>query len=325
MVVKRANLLYDPGMSEIRTWIVPAEQADTRLDHFLTVELPEITRSAIQKLIKNGEILVNDAPTSVHRFLKAGEKIVWKPVEHLPRNLKGAPLAPSLVPTIIAESADWIVLNKPVGLIVHPSASSDETTLVDWLVQRDPAIARIGEDPARPGIVHRLDREVSGLLVIAKTQPMFDLLKKAFADRRVKKEYIGLVHGVVSKDTDDIKLKIARSTKGNRMAARPVGATGKAAWTHFNVKERFIGATLVDIEILSGRTHQIRAHFFGIGHPLIGDPLYKHRETARHAKAPRLMLQSVALQFTDLDGTLRSFSIPPDPTFAALIEEFRRS
>lgn len=325
MVVKRAKLLYDPGMSEIRMWEVPLEQAGVRLDHFLTVEMEGTTRSAIQKLIKNGEILVNDAATSVHHFLKVGDKITWNEVVHLPRNRKGAPLAPALVPTIVAETADWIVLNKPVGLIVHPSASSDETTLVDWLVEREPSITRVGEDPSRPGVVHRLDREVSGLLVIAKTQKMFDLLKEAFAQRHVKKEYLALVHGVVSKDTDDIKLKIARSTKGNRMAARPEGAEGKAAWTHYDVKERFIGATLLDVEILSGRTHQIRAHFHGIGHPIIGDPLYKLRETDRSAKFPRTMLQSVALQFKDLEGNLQSFRIDPDPSFATLIEEFRRS
>ncbi len=325
MVVKRANLLYDPGMSEIRQWIVPPEQAGMRLDHFLTAELEGITRSAIQKLIKNGEILINDASSSVHRFLKGGEKIEWKPVMHAPRNKKGAALAPALVPTIVAESSDWIVLNKPVGLIVHPSASSDETTLVDWLVERNPAMAHVGEDPSRPGIVHRLDREVSGLLVVAKTQAMFDLLKRAFAEREVKKHYIALAHGELSKDLDDIKLKIARSTKGNRMAARPIGEEGKAAWTHYEVKERFAGATFVDIEILSGRTHQIRAHFHGIGHPLIGDPLYKRRETDRRVKAPRLMLQSVALHFPDLDGTVQSFTIDPDPTFGTMIEEFRHS
>lgn len=324
-VVKRGKVLYDPGMSEQREWRVSAEGAGERLDQFLTANVPETSRSAIQKAIKQEEITVNGAATSVHHFLKVDDLVVWRVKESKNSRPHLNDLAPELVPTIVAETDDWIVLNKPRGLMVHPSATSKEVTLVDWLVARCPSMTRVGEDPGRPGIVHRLDREVSGLIVVAKTQAMFDHLKNAFAQRHVKKQYIALVHGVVSKDTDDIKLKIARSAKGGRMAARPVGEEGKAAWTHFDVKERFIGATLVDVDILSGRTHQIRAHFHGIGHPVIGDHLYKRKETDRRIPSSRLMLQSVALAFPDLDGTIRSFTLPMDETFSTLIEEFRRS
>lgn len=325
VVVKRSKVLYHPGMSERREWRVSSEGAGERLDQFLTANLPGISRSAIQKAIKQEEVTVNGAATSVHHFLKVDDLIIWQPKETKQSRSHSTSLAPELTPEIIAETEDWIVLNKPRGLMVHPSATSKEATLVDWLVARHPSMARIGEDPSRPGIVHRLDREVSGLIVVAKTQAMFDHLKTAFGQRHVKKQYIALVHGVVSKDTDDIKLKIARSSKGGRMAARPVGEEGKAAWTHFDVKERFIGATLVDIDILSGRTHQIRAHFHGIGHPVIGDPLYKRKETDRRIPSSKLMLQSVALAFPDLDGTTRSFTLPMNESFTSLIEEFRRS
>ena len=325
LVVKRAKVLYDPGMSQVRTWVIAMEQAGMRLDHFLTEVLEGTSRSAIQKEIKKGAIQLNGASTSVHHFLKVDDTVSWNQEEKLAKSSHIQEIPTHLVPEIMAETDDWIVLNKPVGLMVHPSATSEEATLVDWLMEHYPSMSHVGEDPTRPGIVHRLDREVSGLLVVAKTQAMFEHLKHAFGQRTVKKEYLALVHGELSKDQDDIKLKIARSTKGGRMAARPVGEEGKAAWTHYRVQERFIGATLVDVEILSGRTHQIRAHFHGIGHPVIGDPLYKRRETDRRVKPPRLMLQSIALAFPDRDGTERSFTLPQDPSFTALIEEFRRS
>lgn len=312
-------------MSDVRSWEVSEAEAGTRLDHFLTTALVPLTRSAIQKRIKQGEILLNGAPTPVHHFLKVGDVITWKAPTPPKTSALPTPFPTQLVPTIVAETKDWIVLNKPVGLMVHPSSTSTEPTLVEWLVEHDPAITRVGEDPSRPGIVHRLDKDVSGLIVIAKTQAMFDFLKEAFAQRRVRKHYLALVHGEMSKDQDDIKLKIARSSKGGRMAARPVGEEGKAAWTHYHVKERFVGATLVDVEILSGRTHQIRAHFHGIGHPLIGDPLYKRRETDRRFSAPRLMLQSVLLSFPDLEGQTQTFELPADPIFNTVLEEFRHS
>lgn len=314
-------------MSIKHEWKIEGEQVDMRLDLFLTSMLPEQTRSALQKLIKSAHVLVNGEAGTVHRFLKDGDIVTYQEKEAVILSITPQKLDPKLEPTVIEETDEWVVLNKPAGLLVHPSSSSTEPTLIDWLMVRYPAMSHIGEDPVRPGIVHRLDREVSGLLVVAKTQKMFDHLKIAFSQRTVKKEYIAFAHGVINKDTDDIKLRIARSHKEPRMAARPVGEEeGKAAWTHFDVKERFIGATLVSVDILSGRTHQIRAHFHGIGHPIIGDHLYKIKTLDRHmSKNVPLMLQSVALAFSDLEGNLHEFSLPPLPMFADLASEFRRS
>ncbi len=312
-------------MSQERRWEITGDQVGSRLDHFLTRELTETTRSALQKQIKAEHVLVNNAPATVHRFLKEGDVVTWSDAPTKAEQAIKASYKVAAKPTLIAETDDWLVIDKPIGLLVHPSASSDEATLIDWLLEHYPKMAKVGEDPSRPGIVHRLDRDVSGLLVIAKTQQMFDFLKESFGQRSVEKHYLAFVHGELSKEQDDIKLKIGRSHKEARMAARPIKDEGKAAWTHYAVKERFVGATLVDVEILSGRTHQIRAHFHGIGHPIIGDTLYKRKETDRRIKAPRLMLQSVSLTFADLDGTPRSFALAPDPTFQVLQEEFRRS
>jgi 23S rRNA pseudouridine1911/1915/1917 synthase len=212
------------------------------------------------------------------------------------------------------------VIDKPAGLLVHPDAKTKTGTLIDWLLAHDPTIGKVGEDPVRPGIVHRLDREVSGLMVVAKSQRAYDDLKRQFAERKVEKRYLALVYGRVMKDEGDIKLRIARSTSQARMAARPAHeAEGRAAWTHYRVRERLRGATLLDLEILSGRTHQIRAHLQAIGHPVVGDALYAPKKIPPRPVASRLMLQSVSLAFDDpASGERRSYSIPPDPAFREL-------
>lgn len=304
------------------SWIIEATHADERLDVFLTGAVPEHSRSAIQKAIKQGQILVNDAPATVHRFLKTGDRVGWN--ESAPtETTKTAEALPE--PRIIKETADWLVIDKPRGLLTHPSVSKNQPSLVDWFLKHVPQAKQVGEDPSRPGVVHRLDKEVSGLLVLAKTQAAFDALKKAFAQRTVEKRYLALVHGEVPKEEDDIKLLIARSSSKARMAARPPKDGGKAAWTHYKVRERFVGATLLDIEILSGRTHQIRAHLHGIGHPVMGDPIYKRKQTDRNIKQPtRVLLQSIHLAFNDpTTGERETFDIPPDQAFTAMSDFLR--
>ncbi len=314
-----------------QTWKIGPEDQDERLDLYLTFEMPERSRSAIQKLIKGGEIKVNGKPATVHRFLKAGDEIAWNGEEvkrkRVFKDNKPAMVLPAIEDLIVEETADWIVLNKPTGLLVHADSQETDGTLVDLLVAHHPPLGKVGEDPERPGIVSRLDREVSGLIVVAKTQMAFDSLKEQFAGRGVRKHYLALCHGSLPDQEGDIKFRIARSTSQPRMAARPSGETeGKAAWTHYKVKERFIGATLAELEILSGRTHQIRAHMHAMGCPIIGDMLYKIKKTERNVKAPRLMLQSVSLEFDDpKSGERKRFDLAPVPEFEQLCEEFRRS
>lgn len=306
-----------------RTWTVDTAHAGVRLDVFLTEAQSERTRSAVQKALKQGWVTVNGETTSVHRFLKEGDEIVWS--EPVQTTHTTDPLPAHLEPRIIKETADWIVIDKPCGVLTHPSSSSHEPTLVEWFLKHVPSASKVGEDPIRPGIVHRLDREVSGLLVLAKNQATFDALKKAFASRTVEKHYLAFVHGEILVEEGDIKLAIARSTSKARMAARPKEQEGKAAWTHYKVRERFVGATLLDVEILSGRTHQIRAHFHGIGHPIIGDTLYIRKQTDRNIKQPtRILLQSVHLAFTDpASGERETFDLPADPAFAAMSTALR--
>lgn len=304
------------------SWITEPADKEMRLDVFLTRETPDLTRSAIKKAITYGKITINGKVASVHQFLKTGNIIVWD--DTAPTLRRPLIKKETLLPKIIKETTDWLVVEKPRGLLTHPSSSSKEATLVDWFLDHVPTATKVGEDPSRPGIVHRLDRDVSGLMVIAKTQSAFDFLKKAFAQREVEKKYLAMVHGEISKEEDEIKLRIARSSSKPRMAARPPKDGGKAAWTHYRVLERFVGATLVDVEILSGRTHQIRAHFHGIGHPIMGDTIYTRKQTDRNLVPPCLLLQSVHLAFNDpATGERETFDLTPDPAFDLVRTQLR--
>lgn len=306
--------------SEAQHWIVSDDSVGDRLDVFLTAKLLDLTRSAIKNGIKNGHVTVNGKKPTVHRFLKEGDRVEYIPLEEVKKNVfvpkDGGPM-PKLEDLIIEETADWIVIDKPAGLLVHPDAKHKTGTLVDLLVAHDPKIAKVGEDPSRPGIVHRLDREVSGLMVIAKTQKAFDSFKTQFSSRKSQKHYLAFVYGALPAEESDIKFRIARSSSKPRMASRPSNEEeGKAAWTHYIVKERFTGATLADIEILSGRTHQIRAHMLAMRCPIIGDTLYALKNVDRNLKAPRLMLQSVSLTFQDPStDEVKQFTLEPDPAF----------
>ncbi len=304
-------------------------EAGQRLDLFLVERLKGTSRSMLQKAIKSGQITVNKKVAMVHRFLKEHDVIEYddtpdtQPVvvnPSKPTEMKAVP-----VPTVIEETADWMVIDKPVGLLVHADSVHQEPTLVDWLIERCPTIVKVGEDPVRPGIIHRLDREVSGLMIIAKTQAAYDAFRIQFRDRVIKKRYLALVHGVIARDEGEIKFRIARSTTSARMAARPTNEEeGRAAWTHYHVLERFHGATLVELDILSGRTHQIRAHLHALGRPIMGDTLYVLKKTDRNVTPPRLMLQSVCLSFQDpTTGEEKTFTLAPDPAFAKLTGEFR--
>ncbi len=321
-------------------WIVGFDDAKKRLDVFLTEKIPHATRSAIAKELKNGAGSINGKTASVHTFLKEGDSVSFEPMarasvrksdtgsdspkrtqntRHLgltDRNAIGPSDHVPAAPKIIKETPDWIVLDKPAGMLVHPTANEETDTLVDWLVAHHPPLAKVGEDPTRPGIMHRLDREVSGLMVVAKTQDAFDALKRQFATHSTGKTYVALVYGHPPKDQGDIKFKIARSSRGGRMAARPESDEGgKAAWTHYSTVRNFKTATLLELNILSGRTHQIRAHLFALGCPVVGDNLYL-RKDIKPIKTDRMLLQAVKLEFDDpTTGERQYFELPTDKEF----------
>lgn len=237
-----------------------------------------------------------------------------------------------LKPDIIERTDDYVVLNKPAGLLVHPADSSpDEKTLVHWLTATFPKIKTVGDEPElRPGIVHRLDREASGVMVVALTQRMFDFLKEQFQARTMEKEYLVLVHGKVLREFGEINLPISRMTRGGRMAAHSSNyEDASEARTEYFVEKRFSTTTLLRVHIHTGRTHQIRVHMFSLQHPVVGDTLYPLKKfgKTKMGKAfpipPRLCLHATRLAFTDLSGARKEYVAPLPADFAHYLTQFK--
>ena len=296
-----------------------------RLDVFLSEKIEGLTRSQAKKQVEAGRFFVNDKAVSGHHFLKEGDEIVEREIETSgDEDAEDREQDDSEVVSmsakdlkIIEERADWVIVYKPCGVLMHPDHRNPKGTLIDALIEKYPEIAKVGEDPMRPGIMSRLDKDVSGMVIIARTQDAFDHLKKQFAEHSIEKHYTALVYGEMEDEEGDIRFRIGRSQTKARMAAMPEGSDkGQAAWTHYVVEKRYADATLLDLQILTGRTHQIRAHLFALKHPIIGDVLYKPKSVVRHIHADRLLLQSRSLSFIDpASGESLSFSIPLDADF----------
>jgi len=209
-------------------------------------------------------------------------------------------------PIIIYEDENILVVNKPAGIEVAAEVKTDEPTLVDWLISKYPGVTKVGPDPARPGIVHRLDKNASGLLLVAKTEAAFENFSKQFKERTIKKEYTVLVHGELTQEEGTIEFPIARAKSG-RFAALPLGSeAGRLAVTEYEVIKRFKNFTLLLAQIKTGRTHQIRVHFFALGYPVVGDKLYRPRKI-KEPLLPRLFLHASKIGFSDQGGVWREF------------------
>ena len=282
-----------------KTIKIEPENAGARLDLFLTGLYPDISRSKLQAAIKDGRILLNGKPAKPHTFLKTddeiampAEKTVAPPAATKLQGRQDIPFA------VIYEDDKLAVIDKPTGLLVHPTVQGETETLAHALVGRWPGLAKVGEAPERPGIVHRLDKEASGLLVVAKTKKAFAALKAQFQEHSIEKEYAVLVNGRPPKEADTISLTIGRSAAGNRMAARAeaLDENDRPAITHYRVEEYFNGATLLSVRTETGRTHQIRAHLHALGSSVAGDPLY-HIKRGPVVASPRLFLHCRRLAF----------------------------
>ena len=303
---------------------VTIDQVGYRLDKFLLSKIKNISRARIQKNIKAGLYTVNGKIVPPHYFLKSGDVIVTQAflsASEAGRSEKSKKIKPKCLSykiQIMAETNDYLVINKPVGLLVHPTQTKTEFTLVDWLIKKYPVIKKVYDHEnklgiLRPGIVHRLDRDVSGLMIIAKTQPMFDALKNQFKQRIIKKEYLALVHGVFNLNEGKIERAIARSKKtGLMVVLTGVSQFGKEAITEFEVVKRFKNYTLLKIKLLTGRTHQIRVHLKSIGHSIVGDKLYQTRDVRlKKGKIAieNIFLYSAGLGFNDLENNWQEFKL----------------
>lgn len=294
----------------LQTLTVAPAGGDVRLDVFLARHA-EVSRSKLQEVIKAGHVTVNGKVVKPNHNVRAGDTVV---VQDL-----AAALQPEEKhdaghePQILGEDDDVLVVMKPSGLVVHGGPGIHETTLVDWAIEHAPQIGDVGDQPQlRPGIVHRLDRDVSGVMVIAKTQASFDSLKRQFQEHTIEKRYLALAQGRITDQAGRIDFAIARSPgKSGLMIARPKSNEGKSAETLFRVERYVKGMTLVHVQTLTGRTHQIRVHFKAIGHPLVGDPLYKIRRLKMEKlPAPRVFLHAEFLAFDDLKGKRHEYRAP---------------
>lgn len=285
---------------------VAPEYAGRRLDQFLTTQLEGVSRARVQELIAEGKVLVSDAAAKASLKLRGGERVtVLGDAQRAP--LKAS--AEDIPLDIVYEDDDLAVINKPAGMMVHAGAgATDEArnrgTLVNALLHHMRSLSAVGGD-LRPGIVHRLDKETSGLIVVAKNDETHRKLSAQFAAREVKKKYIALVHGWVKKDSGTIAKNIGRDRiRRMRMTTRLEG--GRAAVSHYSVMRRldtrFGKFTLLDVKIDTGRTHQIRVHMAALGHPVVGDTMYGAPKQARGPLAAislsRNFLHSAQLEFT---------------------------
>jgi 23S rRNA pseudouridine1911/1915/1917 synthase len=282
-------------MAERLTLEVPLAAAGSRADRFVA-DASGISRAQVQRLIGEGRLTARGHPLKANTVLTAGVMLELdvpdaRPVE---------PQAESIPLRVVHEDADLLVVDKPAGLVVHPAPGHESGTLVNALLGRDEAFGSIGGTD-RPGIVHRLDRDTSGLLMVARTERAHTHLQALLKARRVKKTYLALVAGSVAAALGRIEAPIGRDPRNRlRMAVTP---DGRPSVTGYRVKERFAGWTLLELDLVTGRTHQIRVHLAHIGHAVARDPLYGVGDARRGPDGlERMFLHAWRLEFVPVSG-----------------------
>ena len=312
-------------MEEIaRRWIVQAGEAPGRLDRYLTQQVPDQSRSQIQVWIRGGQIRVNGLRAKTGYALRPGDQITLNPQTTPP-----AQPHPEDIPiTVVYEDTDLAVIEKPAGLVCHVGAGVRSGTLVNALLYRLGPLE--GGDPARPGIVHRLDKQTSGLMMVAKNRETHRILSEQFKGRKVRKEYTVLVYGRPVPATGTIDLPLGRDPK-NRKKISARALRHRSAITHYHVERDYGPLSLLKVRIETGRTHQIRVHLSHIGHPVVGDTLYGG-DRSRALKDERLrkaigslerhFLHAHKLEFRHpRSGQLVSFSADVPLELAALLAQ----
>ena len=298
-----------------REYELTAEESGQRLDKYLAGEMTNLSRSRIKELVQAGEVLVNGKKSKVSYKVQKGDliQVTVLPLEPLKLEAENIPL------DIVYEDEDVIVVNKPQGMVVHPAAGHPSHTLVNALLYHTRDLADSPEG-FRPGIVHRIDKDTSGLLMVAKNAAARESLEKQLAAKSNKRQYLAIVHGNFAEEEGTIDAPIGRNPKDRKQMA--VVEKGKSAVTHFKVLEQYQGYSLVECQLETGRTHQIRVHMAYIVHPLAGDPLYGPRKTLPgHGQ----FLHAKTLGFEQPStGEWLEFSVQPPEIFQQTVADLRK-
>ena len=300
---------------DVRRLVIPDEQGGQRLDLALAALLPEFSRNRIQNWIRARRIAVDDVWGTTRMTVLGGESVRVE-VEPDP---DATPDAPEAIPLdVVFEDPMLLVINKPVGLVVHPGSGNRHGTLLNALLHHAPQVAEL----PRAGIVHRLDKDTSGLLVAAKTLRAHTDLVRQLQARTVKREYLALVYGEIDRP-GTVNAPLARDP--HNRTKRTVHTMGKEAVTHYEVVERFPGVTLLRCKLETGRTHQIRVHMQHIGHPLVGEQVYAaSRRPHLKIPFPRQALHAERLGLIHpLTGEAMQWECPLPPDFASLLDALR--
>ena len=279
--------------NELQLLTVSSEAAGARLDTFVASQLRDISRTRIQRAIEDGDVLVNERTAKSSYRVRAGDHIEIDLPEPPPVDLQPEPIPLN----IVYEDDDLIVVDKPAGLVVHPGAGQEAGTLANALVYHFNELSGTA-GRIRPGIVHRIDKETSGLLVVAKNDVTHEKLSEQFRNREVFKLYIALVYGRVSQQQGEIEARLGRSPHHRTRMAVLRGGAGRTAHTIFEAAERYTEFTLLKVQIKTGRTHQIRVHMAHIGHPIVGDAAYgSGRDNAVRDPAIKREIRGLGRQF----------------------------
>ena len=298
-----------------REYELTAEESGQRLDKYLAEKMTDLSRSRIKELVQAGEVLVNGKKSKVSYKVQKGDliQVTVLPLEPLALEAENIPL------DIVYEDEDVIVVNKPQGMVVHPAAGHPSHTLVNALLYHTRDLADSPEG-FRPGIVHRIDKDTSGLLMVAKNAAARESLEKQLATKSNKRQYLAIVHGNFAEEEGTIDAPIGRNPKDRKQMA--VVEKGKSAVTHFKVLEQYQGYSLVECQLETGRTHQIRVHMAYIGHPLAGDRLYGPKKTLPgHGQ----FLHAKTLGFEQpRTGEWLEFSVQPPEIFQQTVADLRK-
>jgi len=305
------------------TFTITAEEEGQRLDVWCVSKMPELSRATLQKAIQAGAIKVNGKTVKPRRAVRTDDIVDFYLVAPEPEEKQPTELEVD----ILFEDDDVVVINKDAGVVAHPGVHTTATTISDWFASTYPAASKVGEGALRAGIVHRLDKDTSGVMILAKKQKAYEHLKLQFSKRRARKEYLALVFGSPTEPSGRIAKPLARS-KRNPMR-RTINLDGKEAISEWEKEQAYVDQrdkrtyALLRVKPYTGRTHQIRVHLHWLGFPIVGDSLYVFKRQKPPLGTTRQLLHAAKLTIELPNGERKSFTAPLPDDFMSVLQEMQ--